>query len=179
AQRVADRLGLEFSSVWARVRAGGGDPAGGTRERAVAAPISSGEKQALRALLHASDPGELIGILREEYFDDPDCRSIFRVARERISSGQPLDFSEIATDLRGESELTRLSELALAPDEKDDDSPKSLGETARLMERRYLDRRLREITTEIRTVREAGDLDRERALDDEKMQLSRRLHALK
>jgi hypothetical protein len=47
------------------------------------------------------------------------------------------------------------------------------------MERRYLDRRLREITTEIKAVREAGETEREEALDREKMELSRRLHALK
>ncbi|HEY0787570.1 MAG TPA: hypothetical protein VGE86_02940 [Thermoanaerobaculia bacterium] len=47
------------------------------------------------------------------------------------------------------------------------------------MERRYLDRRLKEITSEIKAVRDTGDKVREEALDREKIELSRRLHALK
>ncbi len=178
AQRVADRLGLEFSSVWSRVRTGGGGGDAG-RERAVLAPVSTGEKEVLRTLLHAPDPKTVLSGLREEYFDDADCRSIFRAVAERAREGQPLDFSGIATDLRGESQLTRLSELAIAPDEKELDSPNSLGDTVRLMERRFLDRRLKEITSEIKAVRDTGDRVREEALDREKIELSRRLHALK
>jgi DNA primase len=179
AQRVADRMGLEFSSVWSRVRAGGGGGETAAREKGFAAPISTGEKEALRTLLHADDPAGALAELREEYFDDADCRAIFRAVAARARAGQPLDFSGIATDLRGESQLTRLSELAIAPDEKDLDSPSCLGDTVRLMERRYLDRRLKEITAEIKGVRETGDREREQALDREKIELSRRLHALK
>ncbi len=178
AQRVADRMGLEFSSVWSRVRTGGG-PDAGSREKGVVAPVSTGEKEVLRALLHAADPKRELADLREEYFDDADCRSIFRAVAERAREGQPLDFSVIATDLRGESQLTRLSELAIAPDEKELDSPNSIGDTVRLMERRFLDRRLKEITSEIKAMREAGDGEREQALDREKIELSRRLHPLK
>ncbi|HVR43058.1 MAG TPA: DNA primase [Thermoanaerobaculia bacterium] len=176
AQRVADRLGLEFSSVWSRVRGGGG---GGGRERGAVAPISTGEKQLLRSLLRPDPPEGVLERLRDEYFDDPECRAIFRALQGRAKGGQPLDFSMIATDLKGELELTRLSELAISPEEPESDSPKSHEETLRLMERRYLDRRLKQIQTEIQEAERVGDLDRVHALDIEKRDSSRKLHALK
>ncbi|HUP63840.1 MAG TPA: DNA primase [Thermoanaerobaculia bacterium] len=180
AQRVADRLSLEFSSVWSRVRGGGGATGGtGGKERQFYAPVSSGEKQVLRALFQAEDPAAVEGRLREEYFEDPDCRAIFKAVAGRIREGQPLDFSKIATDLRGESELTRLSELAMAPDERDADISTVLDETVRLMERRYLDHRLKQIQTEIQEAEREGDAERIEALWIEKRDSSRRLHALK
>lgn len=177
AQRVADRLGLEFSSVWSRLRVTGG--AAPKVERSAVAPISTGEKEVLRALLRTENPAALVAALREDYFEDADCREIYRVVAERINKGQPLDFSQIATDVRGESALTRLSELAVSGEDEGGDVPASAEEIVRLMERRYLDRRLKQITMQIRDAREAGDGEREGALMQEKMDLSRQLHALK
>lgn len=91
--------------------------------------------------------------------------------------GKPLDFSNNATDVRGEAELTRLSELVL--DESDGTDDKSLEETIRLMERRFFDRRLREIQSEIQEANRVGDSTGEQRLLLEKVELSRRLHTLK
>lgn len=172
AQRVADRLRLEFETVWSRVRVQRGDP---SRPTVAAEVVSTGEKQVLRAILGEQFPKSLLERLREEYFQEDTCREVFRAIQKTESSDQPLDFSAIATHLRGESELTRLSELALG-DESDGPDLKKLEDTVRLMERRYLDRRLKEIQAEIQEAMRAGDLKRAQTLDQEKINLSRRLH---
>ena len=178
AQRMADRLSLEFSSIWSRIRTGGGGPAARS-EKSTSAPVSGGEMAVLRALVQLEDSSELRGQLVEEYFEDPTCRTIFRALARRVDEGQPLDFSEIATEIRGESELTRLSELAITPDERDSDSPHTLGDTVRLMERRFLERRLKQLNSEIQEAERSGDPAQVDVLFGEKLDLSRRLHVLK
>lgn len=172
AQRVADRLRLEFETVWSRLKVGRGDPG---RVTVVPEAVSTGERQLLRAVLREDFPKPLLGQIREEFFQDDTCRGIFQAIQKIGFNDQPLDFSAIATHLRGEAELTRLSELALS-DETEGLNPKKLEETIRLMERRFLDRRLKEIQAEIQEAMGAGDHDRVQTLDQEKIQLSRRLH---
>lgn len=174
AQRVADGLRLEFETVWSRVRPRGSR----TTERQATAPIATGETQLLSAVLHERLPAAYWGKLREEFFEDPSCKMIFGVIKDRFSEGQPLDFSEIATQLRGEADLTRLSELALS-ESSDSSDLKALENTIRLMERRFLDRRLREIQIGIQEATRDGDLQREHSLLVQKNELSKQLHALK
>ncbi len=174
AQRVADGLRLEFETIWSRVRPRG------TRqvERQTSAPISTGERQLLAALLQGELPAPYFGKLQDDFFEDPSCRMIFEVVKQGFSDGQPLDFSEIATHLRSEADLTRLSELALN-EETDGYDLKALENTIRLMERRLLDRRLREIQIGIQEATLQGDLEREHSLLTQKNELSKQLHALK
>lgn len=172
--RVADHLRLEFDPVWSRVR--GRSTAIGERQTPVA-PISSGEKQLLASILHDRVPEELRGRIREDLFDDAACRNLFKIVETGWRERKGLDFSSIATDVRGEAELTRLSELVL--DESDGTDDKSLEETIRLMERRFFDRRLREIQSEIQEANRVGDSTGEQRLLLEKVELSRRLHTLK
>lgn len=174
AHRVADHLRLEFETIWSRVR-GRGSSSG--RERESMAPISSGEKQLLAAVLQERLPSSLRGQVRAEFFEDGACRNLFKIVENAWLEGQALDFSSIATDVRGEAELTRLSELVL--DESDSIDEKSLEETIRHMERRFCDHRLREIQVSIQEANRVGDSSREQALLLEKVELSRRLHALK
>jgi len=115
--------------------------------------------------------------VRAEFFEDPACRSLFKLVESAWKEGRPLDFSAIATDVKGEAELTRLSELLL--DESDSNDEKSLEEMIRHMERRFCDRRLREIHSSIQEANRAGDSNSEQSLLLEKIELSRRLHALK
>lgn len=174
AQRVADGLRLEFDTIWSRVRTRGSRQV----ERQPSAPISTGERQLLGALLQGKLPSAYLGKLREDFFEDPSCKTIFGVVLQRFSDGQALDFSEIATQLRSEADLTRLSELALSED-SDGCDLKALENTIRLMERRLLDRRLREIQIGIQEASLQGDLQREHSLLTQKNELSRQLHALK
>jgi len=177
AQRVADGLRLEFDTVWSRLsaRPGGRTP---RREKAVSAPISTAEKELLRTVLQEGLPAELAARIRPEFFEDAACRSIYELASGSISDGQPLDFSQIATHLRGEAELTRLSELSVGDGSEPSDLQR-FEETIRLMERRFIDRRLKDIQIEIREAERVGDQDLERTLSREKMDLSRQYHALK
>jgi ATP-dependent Lon protease len=91
-------------------------------------------------------------------------------------SGQAIDFTKVSTHLRGEAELTLLSELSLSED-LDDRALQRIDENLRPMERGYLSRRMQQIQREIHE--SASDGDRVAELDKEKLQLSRMLHSLK
>jgi hypothetical protein len=93
-------------------------------------------------------------------------------------SGRPIDFAEITTHLRGEVELTLLSELLLS-EEIDDPTLQRIDENLRPMERGYLNRRRIQIQRDIVEAEKAGDEERMRELDREKTELSRMLSTLK
>lgn len=168
AQRVADRLGLQFETVWSSIRRSSGsrtEPVESTRTR----PVSSGEKRVLRALLAGAEQ-ERLADLTPEWFEDKECRAIAEVVIAMRRTDQPLDFSSVATHLKGEAELTRLSELAFE-DEDDESDTAILASTLDRMRKRQLDRRSTQLQAEIREAERAGDnaaLDR---LLREKMEL--------
>ncbi len=172
AQRIADALGLEFAVVWDRVRG----KAKGTYERERSAPIPNGEKFVLTAALQGRLTADQMGRLREEYFEDPACKTVFSIIKTDLASGQPIDFANVSTHLRGEAELTLLSELSLSED-LDDRSLERIDENLRPMERGYLSRRMEQIQREIRET--PDDAERVAELYQEKIQLSRMLHSLK
>ncbi|HEY5611421.1 MAG TPA: toprim domain-containing protein, partial [Thermoanaerobaculia bacterium] len=176
ARKIADRLRLEFEVVWSRVRGRKGITA--ELERTVQAPISTGERRLLSAILNGQVPIPAIARVRAEFFEDEACKTIFATAKDSISGGQPLDFSALATHLRGDAELTRLSELAFET-ETDAPDPTYLEDALRLMERRFLDRRLKELQIEIQEAIRVGDDQKAQGLDLEKMEVSRQYHSLK
>lgn len=174
AQRIADAFRLEFETVWSRVR--GKASAGATAERQVSAPQSNGEKFVLTAALQGRLSEEQLGRLREEYFEDPAAKTIFGIIKSDLFDGQPIDFAQVATHLRGEAELTLLSELSLSED-IDDRSLQRIDENLLPMERTYLSRRMQQIQRQIIDAGTDGE-----GLDElyrEKLQLSRMLHTLK
>jgi DNA primase len=173
AQMVADSLRLEFETIWSRVKPRSAGRGGA--DRLPAAPISTGEKRILGAMLNGQMPAELLDRIDEQHFEDPASKNIYLAVKTAISEGQSLDFSEIATHLRGDAELTRLSELVLG-EEIDTADAKALEETVRLMERRYLDRRSKEIQVQLQEALRLGDHEREHALLLEKYELSRQRH---
>jgi len=174
AQRIADAYRLEFETVWSRVR--GKATGTATPERNVSAPVPNGEKFVLTAAIQGRLTGEQAARLREELFEDPACKTLFSIMKNDVVSAQPIDFTAVSTHLRGEAELTLLSELSLSED-LDDRALQRIDENLRPMERSYLSRRMQQIQREIH---ESGD-DGERVaeLDKEKLQLSRMLHSLK
>jgi DNA primase len=176
AQRIADAFRLEFESVWSKVR--GRAATGGTPERQLSAPQSSGEKFVLIAALQGRLTPDQAGRLREEFFEDPACRSLFAKVKEAVLNGQPIDFTEVATHLRGEAELTLLSELSLTED-IEDQTLRRLDENLRPMERAYLDRRKQQIQRAIVDAEKEGDLRLVDQLVTEKMEISRMLSSLK
>ncbi|HEX8409625.1 MAG TPA: DNA primase [Thermoanaerobaculia bacterium] len=174
AQRIADAFRLEFETVWSRVR--GKASTGASNERQVSAPQTTGEKFVLIAAMQGRLTPLQAEKLREEYFDDPACKTVFSIIKSDLVAGQPIDFGEVATHLRGEAELTLLSELSLSED-IDDRSLQRIDENLLPMERSYLSRRMQQIQRQI--IEEKADGDRLDELYQEKLQLSRMLHSLK
>lgn len=175
AQRIADAFRLEFATVWSRVK---GRAQAAAPERQLTAPSSSGEKFVLTAALQGRLTRERLERLGEELFEDPGCKTIFSIIKSDLLSGQPIDFEQIKTHLRGEDELRLLSELALS-DDIDDRSLDRIDENLRPMERSYVDRRKLQIQRDIVEAEKAGDLRRVDQLSIEKMELSRILSTLK
>jgi DNA primase len=174
AQRIADAFRLEFETVWSRVR--GKAQTGANVDRNVKAPPASGEKFVLTAAMQGRLSEEQIGRLREDYFEDAACKTLFSIMKSDLTSGRPIDFGDVATHLKGEAELTLLSELSLTED-IEDRALQRIEENLLPMERTYLSRRMQQIQ---RQIQDAGtDGERVAELDREKLQLSRMLHSLK
>ena len=112
------------------------------------------------------------------FFSDPACKTLFSIIKSEVSAGQPIDYSAIATHLRGEAELTLLSEVTLT-DDLDEAAIARLDEVLIPMKKAYIERRKREIQREIEDAVRLGDQDRERKLDAEKLDLSRMSNTLK
>ncbi|MEK6372283.1 MAG: DNA primase [Acidobacteriota bacterium] len=167
AQRIADAFRLEFETVWSRVRGKASAP---PAERQYSASMSSAEKWVLRAALQGKLSESVVGRLREEYFEDPACKTIFSIIKSGLQAGNPIDFQEIQTHLRGEAEVTLLSELTLS-DDIDDQTLQRIDENLRPMERHYLERRKLEIQRDIMEAEKAGDHSRVAELLAEKTRM--------
>jgi hypothetical protein len=176
AQRVADGLRLEFETVWSRVRGRSTETV--SAQRAVNEPVSTGERQLLRAALHNMLGDDIRMRLAEDYFEDPACKRIYSAIKDALGKPEPLDFSQIATHLKGDEELRRLSELSVS-DENDDFSSEKLLQILIPMERSYVDRRLRQIQYDINDAQRVADDGRLQSLLQEKLELSRKLRTLK
>jgi len=176
ATRVADAFGVEFESVWSRLR--GKAMTTLMEERRLYAPGGTAEKMILTAALQGKLNPALGKRVREEFFEDPACKTIFSIIKPALEGDVPIDFGEIATHLRGEAELTLLSELSLS-EEIDDQTLQRLDENLRPMEKGYLDRRKREIQREIEEAHKRGDAELVARLDREKVELSRMSSTLK
>ncbi|HSP15614.1 MAG TPA: DNA primase [Thermoanaerobaculia bacterium] len=175
AQRIADAFHLEFDVVWSRVR---GKAQGGPAERQVSAPTNSAEKVILAAMLQGRLQASVAERVHEELFEDAACRTLFSIIKSDVAAGKPIDFGEVQTHLRGEAELTLLSELTLR-DDVDDQTLQRIDQNLRPLERSYLERRKSQIQREITEAERSGDFSRVRELDREKLEVSRMLSALK
>jgi hypothetical protein len=133
-------------------------------------PVSTGEKRVLKAVLTGVSDADLLRGIRAEWFEEGPCRTIAAVVLERIENGQALDFPHVATHLKGEAELTLLSELAFE-DEEDVTDGAALASTLDRMRRRQLDRMASQLQGEILQAERAGDTERLNQLYREKMKL--------
>src|SRR5438128_5924326 len=174
AQRIADGFHLEFETVWSKVRG----KAAGPVERQVVRAVPSGEKFVLTALVQGRLGRDKVEGIKEGFFSDPACRTLFSITKSAISAGQPIDYSEIATHLKGEAELTLLSEVTLTED-LEDVALGRLNEVLIPMQKAYIERRKREILRDIEEAVRNGDKIRERQHDIEKDELSRMWSTLK
>lgn len=176
AQRIADAFRLEFETVWSRVKGRGAQRA--PVERQPSMPGATAEKTLLILALQGKLSGSVVGRLREELFADPACKTIFSIIKNNLQAGDPIDFTEIATQLRGEAELTLLSELSLT-EEVDDAVLGRLEESLQPLERRYIDTRLYQIQRDIHDAEKRGDESGVRDLFVEKQALTRMLNTMK
>jgi DNA primase len=175
AQRIADAFRLEFDTVWSRVR---GKAQTGLVERQLSGRESSADKSVLIAAIQGRLPPGRLTWLQEDFFNDPACKTLFSIMKNDLVSGSPIDFTEIATEIRGEAELTLLSELTLSED-VDEDSLRRIDENLRGLEARHVKRRKLEIQREIVEAEKAGDSKRVDELVAEKQELSRMSSSLK
>jgi len=174
AQRIADGFRLEFETVWSRVRGRAAAPA----ERQASRAIPSGEKFVLTAVVQGRISGEKLESVQEGFFTDPACKTLFSIIKSEVSAGQPIDYSQIATHLRGEAELTLLSEVTLT-DDLDESAVARLDEVLIPMQKGYIERRTQEIQRELVEAERGGEIERRNALDREKLDLLRMLSTLK
>jgi DNA primase len=172
AQRIADAFRLEFETVWSRVR---GRAQQATTDRQVFAPVPTGQKMILTAALQGKLPEEAAGWLTEEFFEDPACKTLFSIIKNDVWEGNPIDFAHIQTHVKGEAELTLLSELTLT----DAFDFTRIDENLREMQKSHLERRKQQIQREIVEAEKGGDLERVDQLVGQKMELSRMSNALK
>ncbi|HKS22336.1 MAG TPA: DNA primase [Thermoanaerobaculia bacterium] len=177
AQRIADAFRLEFETVWSRVSSGRGARRAPV-EPAPRMPGATAEKTLLALALQGKLSGSVVGRLREELFVEPACKTIFSIIKSDVQAGNPIDFAEIATQLRGEAELTLFSELSLT-EEVDDAVLGRLEESLQPLERRYIDNRLLQIQRDIHDAEKRGDDNSVRNLFVEKQALTRMLNTMK
>jgi DNA primase len=171
AQRIADAFHLEFDVVWSRVRGKAQAP---QAERQFSAPTASAEKVILAASLQGKLPRSVAERVHEGLFEDSACRTLFSTIKNELSAGKPIDFGAVATHLKGEAELTLLSELTLR-DDVDDQTLQRIDENLRPLEKSYLERRKSQIQRDIVDAERAGDEGRLSELIAEKGRISSEL----
>ncbi|HEX6179389.1 MAG TPA: hypothetical protein VF057_13585, partial [Thermoanaerobaculia bacterium] len=103
---------------------------------------------------------------------------LFSITKNDLRAGKPIDFTAVATHLRGEAELTLLSELVLG-DLFEPGFFNRIEEALRPLERHAIDRRQLEIQREIADAEKQGDDERLARLIQEKMDIVRILKTLK
>ncbi len=168
AQRIADAFRLEFEVVWSRVR---GKAASAGTERRASAPSASAEKMVLIAALQGRLPEGVAQRLHEGLFEDAACKTLFSLIKNQVESSEPIDFAGIATHLRGEAELTLLSELTLSED-VDDATLLKIDQNLQPLEKGYLERRKLQIQKEIVEAEKEGNEARVTELFAEKGRIS-------
>jgi DNA primase len=174
AQRIADGFHLEFETVWSKVRG----KVAGPPERQIVRAVPSGEKFVLMAVVQGRISREGVDAIQEGFFSDSACKTLFSIIKSAISAGQPIDYSEIATHVKGEAELTLLSEVTLTED-LEDAAVARLDEVLIPMQKAYIERRKREIQQDIEEAVRNGDQELVMRLHNEKIQLSRMSSTLK
>jgi DNA primase len=167
AQRIANAFQLEFEVVWSRVK---GKVVIAPEERVTSAGGATAEKMLLLAAVQGRLTDEKAGRIRPEFFDDASCKAIYSIIYPDVVDGKPIDFRQIATHLRGETELTLLSELSLSED-LDDLTLARIDENLEPMERLFLERRRVQIQREISEAERSGDDTRLSQLLAEKQEL--------
>ncbi len=175
AQRIANAFNLEFEVVWSRVR---GKAQALPAEKAPSPTTWTSQRSVLAAALQGLLPKDVVTRLDEDYFEDPACRTLFSITKSDLHAGKPIDFAAVSTQVKGEAELTLLSELVLG----DLFEPGFFGrieEALQPLERNYVERRKLQIQREIAEASKQGNDDRVQELLREKQEILRMSSKLK
>ncbi|HEX7151780.1 MAG TPA: DNA primase [Thermoanaerobaculia bacterium] len=177
AQRVADAFRLSFDAIWSKVR--GKAQQTGVLERQPVAPQFSAEKFFLTAALQGKLEGETLDRIQAEFFEEPACKTLFSLIKSELESGKAIDFAQITTQVKGEAEVTLLSEVSLADDLDDTTLQQKIHENLIPMQRSYIDRRTRQIQRELVEALQNNDDNAANKLWIEKRDLLRMSNTLK
>ncbi len=176
ARRAADRLGVPAELLWRRL--GGGR---GSGEGAAAGPpvrVRSVEERVLQLLFEESQElPEEADLPPPEVFLEPTLRNIYRAfcALYRGGAGPRPSVRGLLSQLAGEGgEVDRVARLLL--EESSALRAGELREALHKLIRRWRQRRLRELASEIARAQSSGDQDRLDNLLQEKTDLSLALH---
>jgi DNA primase len=175
AQRIAEAFRLEFEVIWAKVR---GRAQAAPTERAASPTTWNSQRSVLAAALQGLLAPDLVQRLREDYFEDEACKTVFSITKNDLREGKPIDFAALATHLRGEAELTLLSELVLG-DLFEPGFFDRVEQALRPLERGYFERRKLQIQRDIAEAIREGNDERVRELDREKLEIARMSSQLK
>ena len=177
AQRIADAFRLQFETVWSRVRGKATASAADDRVRPSAGEKMTGEKLVLTAAVHGRLSAEQIAVLDDDLFVEPTHRALFEVIRDDVRQHRPVDPSRVAPLLRGEAELTLLSELTLT-DDLDERNLQRIDEVLIPMQTDSLARRRQVLQRELLEALQRGDESRAEELMVEKVRLRKAGEAL-
>lgn len=164
AQRIADAFRLQFDVVWSRVR---GRASTQPALREATRPVPSGEKFVLTAAIQGRLSEERLRTIDADFFIDPACKTLFSLIKAELSEGRPIDYSKVGAHLRGEAELTLLSEVTLTED-LDDGALNRLDQILGPMQKAFVERKTQHIQRELAAAERAGDENRVAELLSEK-----------
>jgi len=180
---AADRLGVPAQLLWQRLGVGRESLTQALRPAPTApggdTPGRRAEQEALRLLLLTSDRGEALPapaeLPPEEAFYDPDLRKFFRAFRTLYVEGSKPRLREV---LEGARDLADAGEKAAQLLLESDDSAGAppLADVLRVLRRRWLRHRLREIQQEMADAQRRGDDARLDTLLAEKTAVNAELH---
>jgi DNA primase len=168
--RIADQFGVPADGVEPKVRAKAHTAADNDLRLPRTPAYRDAEKMILRAAFQRKLNESVVGRLREEYFEDAACKTIFSIIKTDLQAGNPIDFQQIQTQLKGDAEATLLSELILS-DDIDDQTLQRIDQLLRPMQDRHRERRQAEIQREIIEAQKRGDHDRVAELLADKMRM--------
>jgi DNA primase len=176
---AAERLGVPADLLWKRLGVGERPAAESSPEPARRGPeVRSLEERVLQTLLTGEGaPPAAAELPREEYFLDPACRNIFRRFNALYDGGERPEAGELLAALGSQGDsVDRLAGLLLEDSVGQD--AEALRDSVGRLRRRWRQRRLRELSTEIGEAQRAGDRGRVESLLKEKTALSLKLHGL-
>jgi DNA primase len=141
------------------------------------AVVPDAERRFLLGVLNGADGfEEALGSLSPEDFEDSRARTIFSAIRNANKGDSAIDFSSLATHLKGEGEIALLSELSVVEVSTADRGDINI--VLNGLQKRSLDRQIEAIQRQIEAAAGSGSQEEIDKLLRSKTSLTRRIHDL-